>query len=344
MLRRTHAAGFVIGLGVTLLTTSLTWAQIGGDVPEPTRIRGGFSGRLPASTAAKAKTTGVAAEEELATTPGMVNVRFADGSMVKLALQQETYELATSYGKLSIPAEEIRLVELAPRVPDEVARQIEEAVANLGSPQFEIREKAMADLVKIGPLGYPVLIRFAKTKDLEVAARMEEVLEKVRARLPEDQAESREWDIVHTQHSRIAGRLEVKVVKAESPQFGQVELKLADVRDLRFHGANEEIDLSKLENAPTHLYDKQDQIGKTFTWKIKGNAAAGTLWGTDTYTLDSALAAAVVHAGVVKDGQAGAVRVKIVDSPAAFSGTTRNGVTSHDYGMYPAAYKIIKTR
>jgi hypothetical protein len=120
-----------------------------------------------------------------------------------------------------------------------------------------------------------------------------------------------------------------------------VQIKLADVRDLRFQGGFD-VDVSKAEPAPSNLYDKATQIGKTFTYKIKGQAAAGTLWGTDTYTLDSALAAAVVHAGVVKDGQMGIVRIKIVASPAAFVGSTRNGVTSHPYGDYPAAYKILK--
>jgi hypothetical protein len=287
----------------------------------------------------------LADDDDHAVRSGLVDVKFSDNSTMKLNLKQADYVLITPYGKLTIPAAEIRMIELAPRVSDDVASQIEEAVANLGSPQFEIREKAAADLIKIGPLGWPVLTRLAKakSKDLEVNARLEDILEKVRARLPEDQqGEVRQWDIVHTTMSRIAGKLDVKTVKAESAQFGEVELKLADVRDLRFQGGYEELDLAKLEMAPANLYDKANQIGKTFVWKIKGNASAGTLWGSDTYTLDSTLAAAVVHAGVVKDGQLGAVRVKIIESPAAFTGSTRNGISSYDYGSYPAAYKIIK--
>lgn len=274
---------------------------------------------------------------------GQVEVKLADGSAIKLVLKQETYSLQTPYGKLAIPAKDVRLIELAPRVAEDVAKQLEEAVANLGSPQFEIREKAAADLLRLGPLGYPVLLRLAKDKrsDLEVSARLDDVIEKVHANVPDHQDTPREWDVVHTEHSRISGHLEMNTIKAETAQFGEVQLKLADVRDLRFQGIIEG-DLSKAEPAPAHLYDKADQIGKTFTYKITGNAAAGTLWGTDTYTLDSALAAAVVHAGVVKDGKAGVVRLKIVPSPASFTGSTRNGVSSHPYGVYPAAYKILK--
>jgi len=269
-----------------------------------------------------------------------VGIRFADGSTLKLDLKQEAYDVATPYGKLNIPAQELRLVELAPRVPQEVVKQIEEAVANLGSPQFEIREKAAADLVKIGPLGYPALLQFASPKDLEVAARMEEILDQVRAKLPDSLAEPRKWDVIHTSHSRISGRLELDAVKAESPQFGEVSLRLADVRDMYFPGEIEAADLGKLEPAPQNLYDKANQIGKTFTFKVTG--AAGSCYGTDVYTLDSSLAAAAVHAGVVKVGATGVLRVKIIESPEAFVSSTRNGITSSAWGRYSAAYKVLK--
>lgn len=282
-------------------------------------------------------------EEESPAVSGQVDVKLADGSSIKLVLKQEQYSVQTPYGKLTIPAKDIRLIELAPRVAEDVAKQLEEAVANLASPQFEIREKAAADLLRLGPQGYPVLLRLAgeKRPDLEVSARLDDVLDKVREKVPDNQGEPRPFDVIHTEHSRIAGQLEMNSVKAETAQFGEVQLKLADVRDLRFQGSIDG-DLAKAEPAPAHLYDKADQIGKTFTYKITGNAGAGTLWGTDTYTLDSALAAAVVHAGVVKDGKTGVVRLRIVASPPSFVGSTRNGVTSHNYGEYPAAYKILK--
>jgi hypothetical protein len=282
-------------------------------------------------------------EQEETADSGQVEVKLRDGSSIKLVLKQETYSLQTPYGKLAIPAKDVRLIELAPRVAEDVAKEMKQAIENLGSPQFEVREEAAADLLRLGPLGYPLLMRLAKEQrsDLEVAARLDDVMEAVRAKIPDDQGDPREWDVVHTENSRIAGHLEMNAIKAETAQFGEVQLKLADVRDLRFQGMIAG-DVSQAAPAPASLYDKATQIGKTFTYRIKGNAAAGTLWGSDTYTLDSALAAAVVHAGVVKDGQLGVVRIKIVASPASFKGSTRNGVTSHPYGVYPAAYKILK--
>jgi hypothetical protein len=271
-----------------------------------------------------------------------VSVRFVDGSALKLDLKQENYDVVTPYGKLTIPAKELRLIELAPRVPDEIAKQIEEAVANLGSPQFEIREKAAADLIKIGPLGYPVLLQFASPKDLEVAARMEDILDKVRSKLPDNQAEPRRWDVVHTSHSRISGHVDLKTVQAQSAQFGDVNLRLADVRDLYFPGDIDDAEIGKVEPAPQNLYDKANQIGKTFAFKVTGNASGGSVYGTDVYTLDSSLAAVAVHAGVVKNGATGVIRVKIIESPETFVSTTRNGVSSYPWGRYSAAYKVLK--
>lgn len=69
----------------------------------------------------------------------------------------------------------------------------------------------------------------------------------------------------------------------------------------------------------------------------------GSVWGTDVYTADSRLAVAAVHAGIVREGERGLVRVVIVDgSEHTFAGTDRNGVLSYDYATYPVAYRIEK--
>ena len=69
----------------------------------------------------------------------------------------------------------------------------------------------------------------------------------------------------------------------------------------------------------------------------------GRVWGSDSYTLDSSLATAAVHAGLVKDGQTGTVTVEILASPEEYSGTTANGVTTDSYSYWPAgAFKFVK--
>jgi hypothetical protein len=83
----------------------------------------------------------------------------------------------------------------------------------------------------------------------------------------------------------------------------------------------------------------QQRIGESFQFLVTGRAG-GSVWGTGTYTTDSSLAAVVVHAGVLKEGEKGVVTVTMVASPASFEGSSANGVTSGAWGQYPAAYTV----
>ena len=65
------------------------------------------------------------------------------------------------------------------------------------------------------------------------------------------------------------------------------------------------------------------------------------MWGTDIYTADSRLAAAAVHAGAVRVGERGLIRVAVLDGAAqGYQGTTRHGVQTFDYATYPTAYRV----
>ena len=67
----------------------------------------------------------------------------------------------------------------------------------------------------------------------------------------------------------------------------------------------------------------------------------GPLWGTDVYTSDSSLAAACVHAGLLEPGESGTVKVTMVPPLAAFQGSTRHGVTSHNWTTpWSGAYRV----
>jgi hypothetical protein len=93
--------------------------------------------------------------------------------------------------------------------------------------------------------------------------------------------------------------------------------------------------------APANLQELQGQIGKTFRFTVTG-AATGPVWGTNVYTSDSLLASVAVHAGVLKVGQTGVVKVTIVAPPPQFAGSTKNGITSSGYGAWPGAYTVGK--
>lgn len=92
-------------------------------------------------------------------------------------------------------------------------------------------------------------------------------------------------------------------------------------------------------DAPARIQDLCDTPGTTYYFRVTG-AADGSVWGTDVYTGDSALAAAAVHAGAVKTGESAVVRVTVMTPLSQYQGSVRHGVTSHDYGRYGTAYRV----
>lgn len=271
-----------------------------------------------------------------------IEVKLIDDSVVKLTLLDSTVEFITPHGKLNIPVSEIRRVELGLRIPDEVASVIRAAAADLGSPQFRKREEAMAILLKHREKSYPALKEAAKSSDAEVAKRAEELIEKLEAAVPKARLELPEHDLVHTDLSKIAGKIVTPTLRARSFTFGDVPLKLSDVAAMSVTGFRDKEEVVNALPDPGTLtnYQQPQHIGKNYVFRVTGAAQGGTIWGTGTYTLDSSLAMAAVHAGVVKPGQTGNVRVTILPAMAGFIGSTQNGITSNPYGQYPGAYQI----
>ncbi len=91
---------------------------------------------------------------------------------------------------------------------------------------------------------------------------------------------------------------------------------------------------------PGNLTGFRGQNGQSFYIEVTGNRDAGQVWGNGLYTDDSALAAAVVHEGVLADGQTGVVKVTILPGAASYRGTDRNGVATGDWGAWDGSYRI----
>jgi LCCL domain len=83
--------------------------------------------------------------------------------------------------------------------------------------------------------------------------------------------------------------------------------------------------------------------GTSFVVRVVG-AEGGTIWGSDLYTDDSSLAVAAVHAGLLKPGEAGLVRVTLEPGRDSYAGSERNGIRSANYGKYPGSYRIERTK
>lgn len=99
------------------------------------------------------------------------------------------------------------------------------------------------------------------------------------------------------------------------------------------------VGLGKALADPGTLSGYQGQVGKTLLFQVTGTTT-GTVWGTGVYTDDSTLASAAVHAGVLRKGQKGIVKVTILAGQAAYQGSNSNGVNSHNYGNWSGSYRV----
>jgi hypothetical protein len=120
-------------------------------------------------------------------------------------------------------------------------------------------------------------------------------------------------------------------------QMFQQTLELAVLRQ-RFH----QLQLKNriISNLPNMSYFRQE-YGLTVRVEVTGSSSGG-IWGTDTYSDDSDIATAAVHAGLLKEGERGLLDVKMVPAPEVFTGSTRHGVTSNRYSSWPSGYVLKK--
>lgn len=70
-------------------------------------------------------------------------------------------------------------------------------------------------------------------------------------------------------------------------------------------------------------------------------STSGFVWGTDIYTDDSSLGKAAVHAGLISAGQTATIRVCDLPGQSSYTGSTRNGVTTSNWGSWPGSISLI---
>jgi hypothetical protein len=278
---------------------------------------------------------------------GAVEVTLADRSVLRVYLADETIGIDTPHGKLQIPAADVLRIEFAQRPPPEITALVEQKLAQLKDADPDVQKAAGAELLAMRDQAYLALVKAATSGDPDLAPAAGKVLERLKKTLPKGElATIRGSDFIVTQETKIAGQIINPYLKIRTTQFGELALKLADARSLRHTSliAYQEPEREEINAQPDPgtLTAFESQRDKVLAFTVTGMAAGGSVWGTDVYTTDSRLAIAAVHAGVVKVGETGVVRLKIIASPASFAGSSRHGITTSNYGTYRAAYQILK--
>jgi hypothetical protein len=159
-----------------------------------------------------------------------VVAHFIDGSVIRRVRLVENIDVQTRYGKLSIPVQDVRRIEFATRLPEEIARQIERAIDNLGNKTFAQREAASRELATLGARAHPAVKRASASPDKEVARRAREILAQIEQAVPAAQLRPREQDMIYTGDSVLTGQVLTPSLKARTNTFGETQLAVAELQ------------------------------------------------------------------------------------------------------------------
>jgi hypothetical protein len=160
-------------------------------------------------------------------------VQFRDESNLKLFINDTTIPITTKYGALNIPISDVRKIRMGFRYPAGSKAKIEEACKNLGAPAFIDRETAEKALLGFKESAIPLLKKTANSPDPEIAGRAESILSQLSKTLPEEAFDIRDGDSVETPDFTIVGNITITEMKVRSKHFGDSQLQIADVRELR---------------------------------------------------------------------------------------------------------------
>ena len=162
-----------------------------------------------------------------------VDIRFLDGSAARVFIVQESVDLETKYGKLTIPCRDLRRIELGLRMSESTDKRIAEAIRQLGSTQFSQREAGSRELLKLAIPAYHALKKAPATKDPEVAQRTQAILKQIEKTVPADRLQGRPDDRVQTKEFTVTGRIAGQTLKVRSRYFGETELKIDELDSFR---------------------------------------------------------------------------------------------------------------
>lgn len=101
--------------------------------------------------------------------------------------------------------------------------------------------------------------------------------------------------------------------------------------------------LMGIQPDPGTLSAGPELIGRSMLFAVTGSTE-GSVWGAEVYTTDSHLGTAAVHAGLLKPGEKGVVRVKILAGQKSYRSSTANGVTTQDYGPWATSFTLDRPK
>jgi hypothetical protein len=210
-----------------------------------------------------------------------VEISFLNGSTVRMLIESESLDIATPYGKLTVPTKHLRAVEFGLHYPPGVEAKVVQAIKSLDSDNYQEREKATAMLIELGPYSFLAVLEASRAKDLEAASRATAILKKLQGKHPKKDLKTSGEDKVVTPTFTIVGHITSPTIRVKAEYFGENELNLSNMRALRsFSGARKDIevvvDASRYGNPGTWMETSCIMDGRTeYTITAKGQVDTG---------------------------------------------------------------------
>jgi hypothetical protein len=197
-----------------------------------------------------------------------VEILFHNGSKVRVQIQTEKLEIASIYGRLTVPIQDVLAIEFGLHYPEGILPKIDGAVKNLNSEDFRAREAASKTLLNLGPHAYPAVLRATQGKDAEVTRRARDIVTKLKAKHAKKELKTSPDDRVITPTQTLVGRILTPTVKTRGEYFGEMEHKVANMRTLRAitrsgPEADLSVDAGKYANAGPWLDTEYQLDGKS---------------------------------------------------------------------------------
>jgi hypothetical protein len=81
-------------------------------------------------------------------------------------------------------------------------------------------------------------------------------------------------------------------------------------------------------------------LNSRFSFACPANGTPGSVWGTGTYTSDSSVCTAAVHAGLISVARGGTVTAEMRPGQSSYKGSTAHGITSNSYGSWSGSFVL----
>ncbi len=267
-------------------------------------------------------------------------VRASDGKYHKVTPTEAELTIETRFGTVKVPMNEVKRLEFGLRASDAQKKALADALADVLGGNGRTREAGKEALIDLGLLAYPEVTRALKTAPKEALPHLKMVHDKLKRQIGEDD-DPADADVVYTTDgSKLSGKLSPEAVRVKFGD-GEKAIKWTDARVLAFGDilVEEKVEVVTLGANGIHGL-MQTHFEKVVAVEVTG-VIGGSVWGSNPYTTDSTFGAAAVHAGVLKEGETGVVKIKVRADLGGYVGSTQNGVTTGPWGAYQGCYEII---